>query len=83
MAPLLNETLGKRMIPRLAGARRSSTGNAQPRTLEEHAAFLMDAFDSEDIFDFNDSDDVAEFYRLYRRTKGGLQSQRKKPRGSE
>jgi hypothetical protein len=29
----------------------------------------MGAFDPEDIFDFNNPDDVAEFNRLYRKTK--------------
>jgi hypothetical protein len=45
------------------------TGYSPPRTLEEHAAFLMSAFDPEDVFDFNNADDVAEFEKLYRRKR--------------
>jgi hypothetical protein len=36
------------------------TGNAQPRTREENEAFLMAAFDSEDVFDLSNPDDLAE-----------------------
>ncbi len=45
------------------------TGSAQPRTLEEHAVFLMSAFDPEDVFDFSNPGDVEEFDRLYRTAK--------------
>jgi hypothetical protein len=37
------------------------TGNAQPRTREEHEAFLLAAFDPEDVFDFSNPEDKAEF----------------------
>ena len=54
------------ILPRAAGP---LTGYPKPRTREEHAAFLMSAFDPEDVFDFSNPDDVAEFNRLYRRAK--------------
>jgi hypothetical protein len=34
------------------------TGYSQPRTPEEHAAFLMSVFDPEEVFDFSNPDDV-------------------------
>ena len=37
------------------------TGNAQPRTREEHEAFLLAAFDPENVFDFSNPEDRAEF----------------------
>jgi hypothetical protein len=37
------------------------TGKAQPRTREEHEAFLLAAFDPEDVFDFSNPEDKAEF----------------------
>jgi hypothetical protein len=43
------------------------TGYSQPRTPEEYKAFLMAAFEPEDVFDFSNPSDVAEFERLYRR----------------
>jgi hypothetical protein len=43
------------------------TGNAQPRTPEDCHAFLMAAFDPEDVFDFSNPADVAEFEKLYKR----------------
>ena len=44
-----------------------AAGNAQPRTRKEHTDFLMSAFDSEDVFDFANPDDVAAFANVYRR----------------
>jgi hypothetical protein len=64
-----NRIAGEFMVT-LAGDRWSAnvlTGSAQPRTREEHTAFLMSAFDPEEVFDFSNLDDVAEFERLYRR----------------
>jgi hypothetical protein len=40
------------------------TGNAQPRTREENRAFLMAAFDPEDVFDFSNPSDVEEYKRV-------------------
>jgi hypothetical protein len=44
------------------------TGYSQPRR-GEHTDFLMAAFDPEDVFDFSNPGDVAEFKKLYRRAK--------------
>ena len=43
------------------------TGNARPRTREEHTDFLMAAFEPGDTFDFRNPEDVTEFENLYRR----------------
>jgi hypothetical protein len=43
------------------------TGNAQPRTRDEHKAFLLAAFEPGDTFDFSNPGDVAEYKKLYRR----------------
>jgi hypothetical protein len=43
------------------------TGDARPRTREEHAAFHEAAFEPGDTFDFSNPEDVAEYERLYRR----------------
>ena len=45
------------------------TGYSQPRTRGEHTAFLMAAFEPRDVFDFSNPDAVAEFNKLYRRSK--------------
>jgi hypothetical protein len=41
------------------------TGYLQPRTREENRAFLMVAFNSEDVFDFSNPGDVEEYKRLH------------------
>ena len=43
------------------------TPGTQPRTRGEHKAFLLAAFKPGDVFDFNNSDNAAEFERLYRK----------------
>ena len=40
---------------------------AQPRTREEHLAFLMAAFEPGDTFDFSNPGDMTEFEKLYAR----------------
>lgn len=57
---------GEFMLP-LARDRWSAkvlTGNAQPRTPKERHAFLMAAFDPEDVFDFSNPSDVEEYKRV-------------------
>ena len=44
-------------------------GNAQPRTRKEFHAFLMAAFDPEEVFDFSNPEEVAEYGKLYRRPR--------------
>ena len=48
---------------------RIPTGSAQLQTRQEYEAFLMAAFDPEDVLDLNNPDDLAEFNQLYRRAK--------------
>jgi hypothetical protein len=44
---------------------KSYTGDVQPRSREEHMAFLLAAFEPGDLFDFSNPDDPAEFEKLY------------------
>jgi hypothetical protein len=65
LTPILDNTLTVKTTTRWDA--RMLTGNAQRRSPEEHTAFLMAAFDSEEIFDFSNPSDVAEYEELYRR----------------
>jgi hypothetical protein len=64
---------GARELPRTADTAPSRwsakmlTGYSQPRTRKEHTDFLMAAFDSDDVFDFANPEDVTAYENLYRR----------------